>query len=149
MKQFEFSLERIRNYKVQVLEKEKKTLGFLKLRRDEIAEKICLMESFRDEKTMQVQQKQIEGVSMRELVSLNYLIESTRKQIQVLQIELCKAEEIVEAQRKIVLSIYQEKTGMDKLEEKQTEEYRLLEAKAVESEIMQAISNTMMRKTST
>lgn len=148
MKQFEFSLERIRNYKVQVLEKEKKTLGFLKLRRDEIAEKICSMESFRDEKTMQVQQKQIEGVSMRELVSLNYLIEGTRKQIQVLQVELYKAEEIVEAQRKIVLSIYQEKTGMDKLEEKQTEEYRLLEAKAFEGEIMQAISNTMMRKTS-
>ena len=121
MKQFEFSLERIRNYKVQMLEKEKKTLGFLKLKRDEIAEKICSMESFRDEKTLQVQQKQIEGVSMRELVSLNYLIESTRKQIQVLQVELCKAEEIVEAQRKIVLSIYQEKTGMDKLEEKQAE----------------------------
>ena len=148
MKQFEFSLERIRNYKMQMLEKEKKTLASLKLKRDEIAQKIYSMEKFRDEKTLQVQQKQIEGVSMRELVSLNYLIESTRKQIQVLQVELYKAEEIVEAQRKIVLSIYQEKTGMDKLEEKQTEEYRLLEAKAAESEIMQAISNTMMRKTS-
>ena len=146
MKQFEFSLERIRNYKVQMLEKEKKTLGFLKLRRDEIAEKICSMESFRDEKTLQVQQKQIEGVSMRELVPLNYLVESTRKQIQVLQIELRKAEEIVEAQRKIVLSIYQEKTGMDKLEEKQMEEYRLLEARTFENDIMQVISNTMMRK---
>ena len=146
MKQFEFSLERIRNYKMQVLEKEKKTLAGLKLKRDEIAEKIVSMEKFRDEKTSQVQQKQIEGVSMRELVSLNYLIDNTRKQIQVLQIELYKAEEIVEAQRKVVLSIYQEKTGMDKLEEKQTEEYRLLEAKAFESEIMQAITNTMMRK---
>ena len=83
---------------------------------------------------------------MSELVSLNFLIDNTRKQIQVLQIELYKAEEIVEAQRKVVLSIYQEKTGMDKLEEKQTEEYRLLEAKAFESEIMQAITNTMMRK---
>ena len=146
MKQFEFSLERIRNYKMQVLEKEKKILAGLKLKRDEIAEKIVSMEKFRDEKTSQVQQKQIEGVSMRELVSLNYLIDNTRKQIQVLQIELYKAEEIVEAQRKVVLSIYQEKTGMDKLEEKQTEEYRLLEAKAFESEIMQAITNTMMRK---
>ena len=146
MKQFEFSLERIRNYKIQVLEKEKKTLGNLKLKRDEIADRICSMEKFRDEKTSQIQQKQIEGVSMGELVSLNYLIDNTRKQIQVLQIELLKAEEIVEAQRKVVLSIYQEKTGMDKLEEKQTEEYRLLEAKAFESEIMQAITNTMMRK---
>ena len=146
MKKFEFSLEQIRNYKIQILDKEKKTLGSLKRRRDEIAEKICSMERFRDEKTAQVQQKQIEGVSLGELLSLSFLIENTRKQIEVLQIELCKAEELVEAQRKIVLAIYQEKTGMDKLEEKQTEEYRLLEAKAIEGEVMQAIANNMMRK---
>lgn len=148
MKSFEFSLERIRNYKIQVLDKEKKTLGNHKRRRDEISEKICALEKFRDEKTNQVLQKQLEGVSMGELLSLNYLIENTRKQIALLQIELYKAEEIIEAQRKIVLAIYQEKTGMDKLEEKQTEEYRLLEAKTVEGEIMQAIANTMARKSS-
>ena len=148
MKQFEFSLERIRNYKMQMLEKEKKTLASLKLKRDEIAQKICSMENFRDEKTLQVQQKQIEGVSMSELVSLNFLIDNTRKQIQVLQLELYRAEELVEAQRKVVIAIYQEKTGMDKLEEKQTEEYRLLEAKTNEGEIMQAIANTMVRKSS-
>ncbi len=146
MKPFEFSLERIRNYKVQVLDKEKKTLSNLKRRRDEIAEKISSLEKFRNEKNAEVLQKQIEGVSMSELVSLNFLIENTRKQIEVLLIELHKADEVVEAQRKIVLSIYQEKTGMDKLEEKQAEEYRLLEAKASESEIMQAISNNMARK---
>ena len=78
MRQFEFSLERIRNYKMQMLEKEKKTLASLKLKRDEIAQKICSMEKFRDEKTLQVQQKQIEGVSMSELVSLNFLIDNTR-----------------------------------------------------------------------
>lgn len=145
MKQFEFSLERIRNYKMQSLDKEKKTLSNLKGKRNEIAEKICAMEKFREEKTAQVQHKQIEGVSMGELISLNFLVENTRKQIETLQIELCKAEAVVEAQRKIVLVIYQEKTGMDKLEEKQTEEYRLLEAKADESEVMQAITNKMMR----
>ena len=146
MKAFEFSLERIRNYKIQVLDKEKKILGNLKRRRDEIAEKIYALEKFVEEKKAQMQVKQIEGVSMSELASMNFLIESSRKQIEVLQIELRKADEVVEAQRKIVLSVYQEKTGMDKLEEKQAEEYRLLEAKATESEIMQAIANTMARK---
>lgn len=146
MKAFEFSLERIRNYKIQVLDKEKKILGNLKRRRDEIAEKIYALEKFVEEKKALMQMKQIEGVSMSELTSMNYLIESSRKQIEVLQIELRKADEVVEAQRKIVLSVYQEKTGMDKLEEKQAEEYRLLEAKATESEIMQAIANTMARK---
>ena len=43
----------------------------------------------------------------------------------------------------MVLAIYQEKTGMDKLEERQLEEYRLLEAKENENDIMQVISNKM------
>ncbi|PKM74462.1 MAG: hypothetical protein CVU91_00925 [Firmicutes bacterium HGW-Firmicutes-16] len=146
MKQYEFSLERIRNYKIQILDKEKKILGNLNRRRDDIAEKIRYLEKFGDEKTEQVQLKQIEGVSMMELSSLNYLIESTRKQVETLLIELERAEEIAEAQRKVVISIYQEKTGMDKLEEKQIEEYRLLEAKALESEVMQGINNKMARK---
>ena len=146
MTRYEFSLERIRGYKIQILDKEKKILGNLNRRRDDIAEKIRSMEKFMEEKTEEVSFKQAEGVSMMELVSLNYLIESTRKQIEALQIELERAEEIAEAQRKIVLSIYQEKTGMDKLEEKQLEEYRLLEARALESEVMQGINNSMARK---
>lgn len=146
MRAFEFSLERIRNYKVQILDREKKTLSSLKRRRDELAGKISALELFRDEKIAQMAQRQSEGVSMGELVPLSFLIENARKQMEALQIELNKADEIVEAQRKVVLAIYQEKTGMDKLEEKQAEEYRLLEAKAGENEITQAITNTLARK---
>ena len=145
MKPYEFSLERIRSYKVQVLDKEKKTLGNLKGKRDEIAERLCALESFFNDNTAQLQKKQCEGVSMGELASLNFLIEHTRNRIELLQYELIKAEEVVEAQRKVVLTIYQEKTGMDKLEERQVEEYRLLEAKATESEVMQAISNGLAK----
>ena len=61
----------------------------------------------------------------------------------MLNIQLNKAEEELEAQRQVVLAIYQEKTGMDKLEERQLEEYRLLEAKENENDIMQVISNKM------
>lgn len=146
MKQFQFSLERIRNYKIQVLDKEKKILGNLNKKRDDIAERIRSLEKFKEEQTEKLINRQSDGVSMMELSSLNYLIESTRKQLEALQIELERAEEIAEAQRKIVLSIYQEKTGMDKLEEKQIEEYRLLEAKALESEVMQGINNSMAKR---
>ena len=62
MKQFEFSLERIRNYKMQMLEKEKKTLASLKLKRDEIAQKIYSMEKFRDE----IRQKEDEYIEIKQ-----------------------------------------------------------------------------------
>jgi len=146
VKSFEFSMERIRNYKTQVLEKEKKVLSALLRKREEIIEKINSTERFRAEKLTQVADKQSEGVSMGELLSLSFLIENSRKQIEALYIELQKAEEVIDAQREVVVAIYQDKTGMDKLEEKQVEEYRLLEAKVAEGELMQVISNQMARR---
>ena len=146
MEAFKFSLNRVRNYKSQVLDKEKKVLGMLQRKRDEIIERINSLERYRDDKIDELRLKQQKGASMSELSSYNYLIENARIQIKAARIELLKAEEEIEAQRQVVISVYQEKTGMDKLEEKQVEEYRLLEAKSEENEIMQVISNRMADK---
>ncbi|MGI5986369.1 MAG: flagellar export protein FliJ [Oscillospiraceae bacterium] len=146
MEAFKFSLNRVRNYKSQVLDKEKKVLGTLQRKRDEILEKVETLEKYRDDKIAELSLKQQKGATMSELLSFNYLIENARLQIQAALLELYKAEEEVEAQRQVVITVYQEKTGMDKLEEKQVEEYRLLEAKSAENEIMQVISNRMADK---
>ena len=143
MKAFHFSLDRIRNFKSQILDKEKKVLGALIKKRDDILLKIDEIERHRLALSQEAENKQSMGVSISELTSYNYLIENARKQIELLTIQLNKAEEELEAQRQVVLAIYQEKTGMDKLEERQVEEYRLLEAKDTENEIMQAISNKL------
>lgn len=148
MKAFRFSLDRIRNFKSQILDKEKKTLGLIIKNRDEILVKIHEMESRRLTLSQEAENKQNTGVSISELTSYNYLIENARKQIELLNIELEKAEEELEAQRQVVLAIYQEKTGMDKLEERQVEEYKLLEAKDTENEIMQVISNKLADESS-
>ena len=143
MEAFKFSLNRVRNYKSQVLDKEKKVLGALQHARDEIQEKIDSLETYRVQKATELVNKQSAGATLNELRQLDYLIESARDQILAAREELQKAEAAVEAQRQVVLSIYQEKTGMDKLEEKQAEEYRVQEAKATENEIMQVISNKL------
>ncbi len=143
MKSFHFSLNRVRSYKSQILDKEKKVLGILLKKRDDILFKIVEMERFQIEKSNEAAERQRIGISISELASYSYLIENARLQIKLLNEELVKAEAQAEEQRKIVLEIYQEKTGMDKLEEKQLEEYRFLEAKETESEIMQVISNKL------
>lgn len=143
MKAFRFSLDRVRNYKSQILDKEKRSLGLLIGKRIEILSKIDEMEIYRLTLCHEAENKQGEGVSISELNSLNYLIESARKQLELLAIQLNKAEEELEAQRQVVIAIYQEKIGMDKLEERQAEEYRILAAKDTENEIMQAISNNL------
>ena len=143
MKAFRFSLDRVREFKSQILDKEKKTLGVLLKNRDDILLKIAEIEQRRLALYREAENKQIEGISAIELNSYNYLLENARTQLEMLNIQLNKAEEELEAQRQVVLAIYQEKTGMDKLEERQLEEYRLLEAKQNENDIMQVISNKM------
>ncbi|MBS7402759.1 MAG: flagellar export protein FliJ [Oscillospiraceae bacterium] len=143
MKAFRFSLDRVREFKSQILDKEKKTLGVLLKNRDDILLKIAEIEQRRLALSREAENKQIEGISAIELNSYNYLLENARTQLEMLNIQLNKAEEELEAQRQVVLAIYQEKTGMDKLEERQLEEYRLLEAKENENDIMQVISNKM------
>lgn len=143
MKAFRFSLDRVREFKSQILDKEKKTLGVLLKNRDDILLKIAEIEQRRLALYREAENKQTEGISAIELNSYNYLLENARTQLEMLNIQLNKAEEELEAQRQVVLAIYQEKTGMDKLEERQLEEYRLLEAKENENDIMQVISNKM------
>lgn len=143
MQAFKFSLNRVRNYKNQVLDREKKVLGALQHRRDEIQDQIDALEAYRAAKAAELVEKQRTGAIMIELKQLDLYIESARNQLEAARVELQKAEAAVEEQRQLVISIYQEKTGMDKLEEKQAEEYRTLLAKANENELMQVISNKL------
>jgi flagellar FliJ protein len=54
--------------------------------------------------------------------------------------ELQRAEARVDAQIKVVVSASQEVSGLDKLEEKQLEEYRYLEAKEMQEEILEMVA---------
>ena len=147
MKAFKFSLKRVQTYKGQILDKEKRTLGIFIRQRDEIIDKIRILEHFRDTKAAEAFEKQREGVGVQELLSFSYLIENARAQLKMARIELQRAEETVENQRRVVVAAYQEKTGMDRLEEKQEEEHRLLAAKFEENEVMQVISNKWADRT--
>ena len=146
MKSFQFKLDRVRNYKTQVLDKEKKVLGALLRQRAEILSKIGETERFQAKTAAAAEEKQRVGMSMSEMNSYSYLIENARHQLKLLYEQLKRTEAEIEAQRQVVVAIYQEKTGMDKLEEKLLEEYVLLEAKERESDVMQVISNKLADK---
>ena len=141
MESYTFALDKVRNYKSQVLDKEKRKLAVLQKKRDEIAEKIIALGKFRNEKNAELVAMQRKGAFVSELITYSFMIENARLLLQTMLIDLKKAEDETEIQRQIVLKVYQEKTGMDKLEEKQVEEYRLEEAKSYQNEILQNISN--------
>ena len=148
MKRFVFSLERMQNYKQQVLNREKSTLRRLRQQRDAIEDRISGLQQYCRQKNLELQDKQKLGMSAAELNAYGYLMENARRQLESSRAELAQAEAEVERQRKIVLTATQEVSGLGKLEEKQLEAYRLETARDNEQQISEQVSIRLVRKRS-
>ena len=139
MKPFVFSLNRMRDYKTQVLDTEKNLLMVLHKRLFEIEEKIRLSREFQREKQEEMQQKQQQGMTMREMEECKFYLENTRLQLEALEEERIQASLEVEKQRKVVIKAQQDVSSLDKLEEKQLDEYHFLEARDNEKNIQEHV----------
>ena len=139
MKPFVFSLERMREYKSQVLDTEKNLLRVLHKRLADIEEAIVACRMFRHCKQEEMAQRQQHGSTMRDLEECKFYLENTRLQLEDLEVarELAAAE--VERQRLVVVKASQDVASLDKLEEKQLEEYHYLEARDNEKTIQEHV----------
>lgn len=140
MKAFKFTLQRMRDYKTQLLDREKNTLLALRQRRNEIQEKIENLHMFHENKTKEMQEREQQGMSAVELSAYQYFFENIRLQLKQLAIDLQKAELEVEHQLKIVVAASQEVKGLDKLEAKQRDEYNHKVAKEEENIIAEFVT---------
>lgn len=146
MKKFEFSLGRILDYKDQVLETEKNTLMQLnqKLARIEAAIKSLQWEFSDLNDTMQEETKK--GITMPKLRGYEYQMQSVRRLLREREDDKKLAELLVASQLKVVIAASQEVSGLDKLEEKQREEYRIMEAKVDETAISEYVMGKLARR---
>lgn len=135
MKKFKFSLERMREYKNQILDREKGVLKALQQKKNEIDLKLQEVEQFRQEKSQELLEKQMRGIAKQEMDIYNLYIENARLQIKQLQAEQRIAETEVERQLQVVITASQEVSGLDRLEEKQLAAYKHTVAKAEEQTI--------------
>jgi len=139
MKPFVFSLERIQGYRKQVLDAEKNTLMVLRKTLSEIDEKILIREKFRQEKQDEMRIKQTRGTTIRELDECKYCIENAQIQLEYLAEERRKAAMEVEAQLQIVIKASQDVSSLEKLEEKQLEEYQILKSRDNEKALQEHV----------
>jgi flagellar export protein FliJ len=145
MKSFTFTMERMRNYKEQVLDGEKGTLRRLRQERDAIADKIEALKAYRRTTEADFQKKQAAGVSFMELQSFQFCMENTRLSLKELDQQLQAAQIKAEAQLQVVVKASQEVSGLDKLEEKQQDAYRLAANAESREEILEQVSNKASR----
>lgn len=146
MKNFVFSLERMRSYKEQVLDREKNNLARLRQHRDSIERQITDLHSYREQKNNELHERQRKGMNALELNEFKFYLDNTRNQLKGLSKELSVAEREVERQLQIVINASREVAGLDKLEEKQLEEYRVLETQDNNLQIQEYVISNIVRK---
>ena len=143
MKAFTFSLERLRDYRTQVLDTEKNILMALYQNLYDIEDKIELSRDFRQIKQEEMRHMQEAGSTMRDLEECKFYLENTRRRLEALEEERIIAAMEVERQRKVVIKASQDVSSLDKLEEKQLDDYHYLEArdneKTIQEHVIQSI----------
>ena len=140
MKKFEFSLKKLQRYKQQILDREKGILAGLQKTKQQLEQQIEELERFRAEKTQQLNDKQKKGMSSAELAGYRFCQDNIRHQIAGLQQQLKELQVQLDAQIEIVMKASQEMKSIDKLEEKQLEEYKLEVSRAQSEEISEFIT---------
>lgn len=140
MKGFKFSLERIHNYKGQVLNEEKNNLSLLHKQRRELLEKIEEYKEFIAKTNAEMKERQAKGITILELSTYNFTIEHTRKQIYQTTNEVAELDVRIAKQTNVVLEASREVKGLDKLYEHQKGDYDKQTLKTEEDVISEHIS---------
>lgn len=140
MKKFEFTLQKMLSYKEQLLEKEKNALMQLRSEKNQITEHIALLEAQFDQINKELLEKTRESVDAEKIKGHRFQLDNTRHQLRQLRIELQQVEAAIERQLRVVVSITQEVEGMEKLREKQQEEYNYNLAKSEELMVAELVN---------
>lgn len=146
MKKFRFTLDRLKDYKEQVFDEEKNRLAQLRMELGRIEDRIAALQRAFAACAQEMQQRQQEGIRMFQLQSYNLRLEHIRHQLETLEGERRRAEQAVQRQVQVVVAASQEVEGLEKLEEKQVEEYNYQLMKENELIISEFISQKLARE---
>lgn len=148
MKNFKFSLERMRSYKNQLLDREKDALARCRAREREIEEQMRALSGELQQKSHELAERQRQGMDSGELMVYRLYLENGRRSGEQLRQALEAARQASEAQLQVVVAASQEVTSLDKLEDRQREEYRLEEGKEREKILSEFVSAQVIRSRS-
>ena len=140
MKRFVFSLEKVRDYKEQVLDKEKLFLGELLHERNELQHRASELAAYMNEKRAALQRQQEEGICLADILPIRFLIEAAEQEYSSVLEAQAHAEQAIATQRKKLIEISREITGLDKLEEKKRQDYAYQVKKEAEELVLENVS---------
>lgn len=146
MKKFEFTLQRILDYRQSLLEREKNNLMALVAQRNELEEKIDSLEQRFLDYSNELRLTAEAGTTVFELQQLGVKIEAVQRSIKSCRKSLEELEQQIDQQREVVKEMSQDVSALEKLYEKQREEYDYATRKEEEERIAELISSKIARE---
>lgn len=145
MKKFNFSLERMLDYQESLKEKERNELMQMYAARNDVEDQITRCENQFLETNQQLVKKTSEGTTVLELQIINLNLQSLRIRQKQLSEDLEQLERKIEKQIAVLLHHSQQVSGLDKLKDKQFDEYSYSLRKSEEEEISEMVSSRYIR----
>ena len=145
MKKFNFTLQKMREYKKQILEGEKGALMRLNSEYNMLERRYEDLNQEMKNVCLEASESLKNGIGVRDIQIFEMKKASMRREQAQLRIQMNVMESSIEKQRNIVVKMLQEVSGLDKLEEKQRAEYNYLVNKESEQSIEEFLSFKMSK----
>ena len=142
MKRFEFSLNKLMGYKKQVLDREKNDLAHLRRQQQQMLDEKSELEARLTYSNNEFCQKSGVGMTVLQITMFKSYHQSLSQQIKELEASIEKMEEKVQKQLGVVIEATKEVSSLEKLDEKQLEEYNFMVAKQEEQFISEYVMNS-------
>ncbi len=145
MKKFEFSLNKLKGYKQQVLDREKNDLAHLRKQQQQYMDEKNALEYKLRASNSEFVERSAAGMTVLQVTMFKGYHKSLSEQIRELEESIARMEEKVQDQLNVVIEATKEVSSLEKLEEKQLEEYNFKAAKADEQFIAEYVTNSTYR----
>ncbi len=146
MKKFDFTLEKMLKFKEQILDKEKGALGQLQLQKNALEAKIESHEADLAAQEQALLEIVTKGATIVALNLHRFQIHNIKEQITDLTRQLEELLPRIEEQRSLVIAASQEVSSLEKLKEKQLEDYTKQQQKVEEGTIAEFVTMSVFRQ---
>lgn len=142
MKKFQFSLDKLLNFKQQMLQKEKNELARLRSEQEQCRDERQKMLRNAEQANRRFNEDFQNGMAMAEVTLRKGYINGCHQQAKVLENTIARYEQMIQNQLQVVVEATKEVSTIEKLKEKQWEEYKMASQKAEEAFIEEYVSHS-------
>jgi flagellar FliJ protein len=149
LKKFEFTLDKLKNYREQLLDREKSSLSFINAQRAKLLEDRQNTEAELKHSTLEFRERSKVGINIMQMNVFKSYQHSLNMKIKDIDAAIEDVSKRIEKQLQRVIAATQDVSSLEKLEEKQLEVYRADMQKADENFIAEYVNNIAVRKMQT